>query len=196
MSTFSSHPDLRSEPDQSYFGRLARSQRPSPAGSPNHPLEPTSSMTTRAVAKVLRDAIQRGYDKLVAAREKDATITPKHYYAATTKVLHFCFPGTFAIYDARVARSTEAWARAAYERRSDFQRFEWEQTYPTDGSGYSAIIDFYREFWQATAPAQHAALSENARRLASEIGANAGRLTEVDLIDCYLWMSSGAIFPS
>jgi hypothetical protein len=166
-------------------------------GTPSPPptLLTASNTEAGAIARIVQDAIKRSSQQLIEASHKDASIRPKRYYAATTKLLHFCFPGTFAIYDGQVGPAIEAWAKRAYPSKSDWQRFSWENTGPTDGSGYPAVIDFYRIFWRDTTSAQHAALSENARRLASEIGVKPGRLMEVDVIDGYLWMNA-ALLPA
>lgn len=103
--------------------------------------------------------------------------------------MHFSFPETIAIYDAQVAASIQAWSYFAFAYdKPGWQRFGFWPIAVTDASGYRAVLDFYRIFWDATSPEPR----DDLRRAAIDVRAVVGGATAiVDLVDKLPWRANG-----
>lgn len=120
-------------------------------------------------------------------------------YSLVTKFLHFCFPTTFAIFDSQAAKSIHMWAVFAFDEdniaESAFAaKFAVAVLSDTGGSGYQAVLGFYRTLWNAGSPEQRTALGAQAAAtehvLRDQISQTAS-VTTIDLIDKLLWQAAG-----
>lgn len=110
-------------------------------------------------------------------------------YSLLTKFLHFSFPDTFGIYDAQAASSIQTWAYFSFPLSNDeWKQFAWGAITNPDGSGYSAILEFYRLCWTCAGEERLAALKLAAQALSDEIDAPVSPLY---VIDNLLWRASG-----
>lgn len=110
-------------------------------------------------------------------------------YSLLTKWLHFCFPDSFAIYDARISLSVQAWSYFTHKLTDPSSgKFLAAETWNTDGSGYKGIIEFYRCCWQYSNEGQQSRLRACAADLTELIGAPVG---VIDVLDKLLWLANG-----
>jgi hypothetical protein len=124
----------------------------------------------------------------------------KRPYSLITKFLHFCFPGTFAIYDSQAGRSIQMWAVFAFDDAVQGEKdaasgFDEDSLADTNGRGYRSVLDFYRGVWAANEANVQAALESKASEMQDRIRAESGqrdaRVTAIDLIDKVLWRANG-----
>jgi len=119
-----------------------------------------------------------------------------HYrpYSFVTKILHFCFPETFAIYDLQSAVSIRTWSWFAYNSRagenSEDPLKEWDVGRIGDpsGAGYRKVLEFYQMFWCAASAQEQKELSGRAEKMGGLIDAD---VSTVDLLDKLLWKANG-----
>jgi len=110
-------------------------------------------------------------------------------YSLLTKFLHFSFPDTFGIYDAQAASSIQTWAYFSFPLSNDeWKRFAWGTIANTDGSGYGAVLEFYRLCWASAGDERLADLRLAAQELSDEIDAPVSPLY---VIDNLLWHAGG-----
>jgi hypothetical protein len=114
----------------------------------------------------------------------------KRPYSLITKFLHFCFPGTFAIYDSQAGRSIQMWAVFAFDDAVQGEKdaasgFDEDSLADTNGRGYRSVLDFYRGVWAANEANVQAALESKASEMQDRIRAESGqrdaRVTAIDL---------------
>jgi hypothetical protein len=121
-------------------------------------------------------------------------------YSLITKLLHFHFPHTFAIYDFNVANSLETWSveeqggpgkanPALLEYRIDILTV-------SSGESYGSILKFHRRCWAfarttKTADSLIDAAQRMERMLRKQSVSEAARVTPLDVIDKLLWRANG-----
>lgn len=117
-------------------------------------------------------------------------------YSLLTKFLHFVLPETFVIYDSQAANSIGMWSLFAFHDDVQSQRrFQVDRISSTTGKGYVELVDFYRTIWKSAPAEDHEAANQSAqvleRMLQSHCDSYAVRVTVLDLVDKFLWISDG-----
>ncbi len=117
-------------------------------------------------------------------------------FSLATKFLHFLFPDLFVIYDSQAAYSVWMWSLFAVgDDQPESQTFLASRLTDTSGTGYPAMLQFYRTLWRSCSDADR----DSARKatgsleamLRSQPGSDLARVTVLDLIDKHLWMGAG-----
>lgn len=141
------------------------------------------------IADASESEVQETISIVPAILKETAEANLDRPYSLVTKFLHFSFPDTFGIYDARAASSIQTWAYFSFPLSND----EWKQfacgaIANPDGSGYGAVLEFYRLCWACAGDKRLADLSLAAQELSRDIEAPVSPLY---VIDNLLWHSSG-----
>ncbi|MBM4017482.1 MAG: hypothetical protein FJ288_03995 [Planctomycetes bacterium] len=108
-------------------------------------------------------------------------------YSLVTKFLHFTYPETYPIFDARVARAIEEWAYFTFRQLAE--RHNWKNYQALgDPTNYEHLVRFYATLWLACRQEEKMKLRSSAEEMSGIVGAS---VSVLDLIDKHLWRCAG-----